>query len=158
MVSTSQCRLITSDRLMLLPLLINLIFKDNKPKYGFSDMLCFVGDRLHPNYTHTSETQIIKLLWRCCTTDENITWIANITHFADMDRRFWFHPSTCVACLQKILSRAWILRCQGVLFEQMNERTTRGICVTHNLMLDSVSLHVEWNISQKPACDEIFYL
>jgi len=62
--------------------------KDNMPKYGFSDMLCFVGDRLHPNYTHTSETKIIKLLWRCCTTDENITWIANITHFADMDRRF----------------------------------------------------------------------
>jgi len=46
----------------------------------------------------------------------------------------------------------------GVLFEQTNEQANRGIHAMHKLTLDSVNLHVEWNISQKPSCDEIFYL
>jgi len=56
-------------------------------KYGFWDMLHFVRDRLHPNYTHISKSKSIKLLQRHHTTDENknglqtshilLTWIVD---------------------------------------------------------------------------------
>jgi len=50
-----------------------------------------------------------------------------------------------------------ICMCEDGFFEEMSGLAMRGIHATHNVTLDSVSLHIEWNISQKPACDNFFY-
>ena len=75
--------------------------------------ICYVSSVTDLTQTiHISQKpKSIKFFWKSRMTDESKRWIVNIRDFADMDRRFWFHPSMCVAYLQiKNFVTCWVFR------------------------------------------------
>jgi len=138
---------------------------DDLTKYGFLEICCISSmadfTQLYTYLKNQNPSSCASV-----ARQTNKTWIVNIPHFADMDRRFWFYPLMCVAYLQiKNFVTCWFLDMfhlqRAKYISKTNCNTVFCIflrCTQGTMHLKTMSCHVNDNLTKDGLSDMLRFV